>query len=138
MDKRFPERIRDAFGQEPFARMLGIRAREVRPGYALVEMTVKDEHLNLHRTAHGGIVFSVIDAAFELASNSHGTVAMALSVTLNFLKAVQAGDTIVAEASEVDLTRRTGNYRFLVKDQAGDLIAHGQGLVHRKDTPLGV
>ncbi len=138
MDKRFPERIREAFGQEPFARMLDIRTKEVRSGYALVEMTVKDEHLNLHRTAHGGVVFSVIDAAFELASNSHGTVAMALSVTLNFLKAVQAGDTIVAEASEVDLTRRTGNYRFLVRNRTGDLIAHGQGLVHRKDTPLGV
>lgn len=138
MNDDFPERIKAAFGEEPFARTLDLSAREVRQGYALVEMMIREEHLNLHRTAHGGIVFSVIDAAFELASNSHGTAAMALSVTLNFLKSVKAGDTVIAEASEVDLTKRTGNYRFLVRNQRGELIAHGQGLVHRKDMPLDV
>ncbi len=130
------ERIKNAFGQEPFARMLGLNVLEVGSGYAVVELVVRPDHLNLHGTAHGGIVFSVIDAAFELASNSHGTSAMALSVTMNFLRAVQDGDTLTAEAREVDLTRRTGNYRFLVRNQHGTLVAHGQGLVHRKDEPL--
>lgn len=138
MDTSFHARIKSAFEQEPFARMLGLHALEVGPGHAVVELAVGEEHLNLHGTAHGGIVFAVIDAAFELASNSHGTAAMALSVTMNFLRAVKAGDTLTAEAGEVDLTRRTGNYRFLVKNQDGTLIAHGQGLVHRKDEPLSL
>lgn len=138
MSEAFPERIRGAFEREPFARMLGLHAVEVGTGRAVVELVVREEHLNIHGTAHGGVVFAVIDAAFELASNSHGTAAMALSVTLNFLRAVEAGDTLVAEASEVDLTRRTGNYRFLVKDLSGGLVAHGQGLVHRKDMPLSL
>lgn len=136
MEEDFRRKIRDAFGQEPFARMLGLNALEVGPGHAVVELAVLEEHLNLHKTAHGGIVFAVVDAAFELASNSHGTAAMALSVTLNFLRPVRAGDTLIAEAGEVDLTKRTGNYRFLVKNRNGDLVAQGQGLVHRTDRPL--
>lgn len=138
MDQVFTDRIKSAFEQEPFARAIGLHAVEVGAGHAVVELAVGEEHLNLHRTAHGGVVFAVVDAAFELASNSHGTAAMALSVTMNFLRAVKAGDTLTAEVGEVDLTRRTGNYRFLVRNQHGALVAHGQGIVHRKDEPLSL
>ncbi len=138
MKDSFPEKIKKAVKKEGFARLLDIKPVEVSTGYAKVKMKVGEEHLNLLNIAHGGVVFTVLDEAFELASNSHGTIAMALSITINYLRPVQAGETIIAEATEVARTRRTGNYRFLVTNQDGELVAHGQGVVYRKDQELEI
>ena len=43
-----------------------------------------------------------------------------------------------AEAIELGKTRRTGNYKFVVTNQKGELVAHGQGMVYRKDDPLAI
>ena len=136
MEQDFPEKLKQAVNKENYAQFLKLKPLEVKPGYARVELEVKQEHLNIHRITHGGVVFSVLDEAFELASNSHGTSAVALSVSINFLRPTQEGEKIIAEAKEIAITRRTGNYQFLVYNQNGELIAQGQGLVYRKDQPL--
>jgi len=133
MDEKFTEKIKAAAAKEPFAQLLELKPLEVRAGSARVEARVKDEHQNLFGVTHGGLIFSLLDEAFELASNSHGTFATALSVTINYLRAVKPGEKLIAEANEVAKTKRTGNYRFLVSNQNGELVAHGQGMVYRKD-----
>jgi len=136
MEEKFTDRIKAAVANEPFAKMLELKPLEVKEGYAKVEMAIKPEYQNLFGAAHGGLIFSALDEAFELASNSHGTFATALTVTINYLKAAKPGETLVAEASEVGKTKRTGNYRFLVSNSNNELVAQGQGLVYRKDDPI--
>lgn len=136
MEENFTEKLKQASTDGRFSKHLGLRPIEVKPGYAKVELTVQDEHLNLHGTCHGAVIFAALDEAFQLASNSHGTAAMALSVSINYLRPAKKGDVLAAEASEVDKTRRTGNYRFLVKNQAGESVTFGHGLVYRKDDEL--
>ncbi len=138
MEEKFTDRIKAAAASEPFAKMLEMKPLEVKEGFAKVEIQVKAEYQNLFGATHGGLIFSVLDEAFELASNSHGTFATALSVTINFLKAVKPGDKLIAEAGEVAKTKRTGNYRFLISNQDGELVAHGQGMVYRKDDPIQI
>ena len=123
-------------GQDPFARWLWIELKELRPGYSRVAMTLTPQMVNFHGTPHGGVVFSLADAAFAAAGNSHGQAAVALSMTIQYLAAAEPGTRLVAEAQELRKGHRTGFYQIMVKTEAGELIAACQAVVHRKSEPL--
>jgi len=118
--------------QDPFAKRMGIDLQEVRPGYSRASMTLTPDMLNFHGIPHGGAIFSLADAAFAAASNSHGQTAVALSVTISFLAAAEAGLRLVAEAQELRKGHRSGFYQITVREETGDLIATCQAVVYRK------
>jgi acyl-CoA thioesterase len=91
---------------------------------------VRPEHLNIHGSCHGGFLYSLADAAFALASNSHGTPAVALSTQMQYFKAVKAGDRLEAHASEENLGRRTATYRIEIRSE-GRVVALFTGTVFR-------
>ena len=88
--------------------------------------------VNVHGVAHGGVVFALADAAFAAASNAHGVPAVALAMSIQFLVAAQAGETLVAEAREQRLGRRAAFYAMTVTGRGGRTIATCQGVVHRR------
>jgi len=130
---------RDAFmrkvAEEPFSRLLNITLVEVREGYALCEMLYSDSLDNIHGIAHGGAVFSLIDEAFEISSNSHGTVALALNMNMTYIKPAKKNSLLRAESKEVSKGRRTATYQITVEDSEG-LVATCQALVYRKDNEI--
>ena len=128
VDPKLIEKI----GCDPFARSLGIELVELRTGYSKLSMTVREEMLNFHGIPHGGAVFSLADAAFAAASNSHGTQAVALQMNISYLAAASSGIKLYTEATEEKLGKRTALYRITVTDEAGGLIASCQGLVYRR------
>ncbi len=120
-----------------FAAHCGIELVGVEPGRARARMKVEPVHWNGVGTTQGGAIFTLADFAFAAASNSHGTVAVAINVNISFLKAVKAG-TLWAEAREVSRGHKLGNYTIEIKDDAGELVALFQGMVYRKQDPLPV
>ena len=80
---------------------------------------------------HGGAIFTLADLVFAAASNSHGNVAVAINVTISYLKAA-AGGTLTAEAREVSRNRKLATYSIRIRDDSGDLVASFQGMVYRK------
>ncbi|MBN1236232.1 MAG: DUF4442 domain-containing protein, partial [Methanotrichaceae archaeon] len=66
------------FAEEPYAGIFGIRIVELEAGRALLKMKTSENMNNLFGMTHGAAIFSLVDAAFELTVNSHGTVAVAL------------------------------------------------------------
>jgi acyl-CoA thioesterase len=136
VDSKTIAALEQAVREEPFARRLGVKLLEVRPGYALVEMACTEEMENLFGTAHGGAIFTLIDEAFEVACNSYGTVAVALNVNVSYHRAPSPQSTLRAEAVEVNRTRRTGNYQIRVRDEEERLIATCQALAYRKEERL--
>ncbi|MBI4840084.1 MAG: hydroxyphenylacetyl-CoA thioesterase PaaI [candidate division NC10 bacterium] len=122
--------------QDPFARRMGIELQELRPGYSRVAMTLTQDMLNFHGIPHGGAIFSLADAAFAAAGNSHGQKAVALSMTINYLAATTPGARLVAEAEELRKGNRSGFYQITVRTEGGDLIATCQAVVHRKSESL--
>jgi len=122
--------------QDPFAKSMGIELQELRPGYSRVAMTITPELMNFHGTPHGGAIFSLADAAFAAAGNSHGQAAVALSMTIQYLAAAEPGTRLVAEAQELRKGNRTGFYQITVRTESGELIATCQAVVHRKKEPL--
>lgn len=130
------KKIKDKIATDPFARLLGVKLEEIGEGHVKLSMQVRDEMLNFNGATHGGVIFSLADIAFSAASNSHGTVAVALHADITYLKAVPPGSTLVATGVEESKTRKTGLYRITVDDADGNHIAAFQGVVYRKDQPL--
>jgi acyl-CoA thioesterase len=124
------------FEDEPFGKKMGIRLLEVDDGYARVGMHFTPDMENMFGMAHGGAIFSLMDAAFEVASNSHGTMAVALSMNINYLASPAAGTKLIAEAKEINKTRRTAAYEIRAIDDQGKLLATCQSLVYRLDRPV--
>jgi acyl-CoA thioesterase len=99
-------------------------------------MVVTKDMENILGMTHGGALFALIDEAFQTASNSHGTVAVALSMTVNYIAPPMEGCRLTAEAKEISRTRKTANYDIKVRDEQGHLIASCQALVYRKGIAL--
>jgi acyl-CoA thioesterase len=126
MDKKVRSAIFKQIEKEPFGKKFGLKLIDVRKGYAKVEM----------RFTHGGAIFSLIDAAFEIASNSHGTMAVALNMNINYLASPEKGAMLTAEAREINRTKKTAAYDICATDDSGKLLASCQSLVYRLEKPL--
>jgi acyl-CoA thioesterase len=122
--------------EEPFTQLLGMELKDIGPGHSVVEMTLRPEMENILGMAHGGAIFALIDESFETASNSHGTVAVALNMNITYISSPPMGTLLRAEAREISLTRRTASYLINVTDTKDQLVATCQALVYRKEEKL--
>jgi len=127
--------IKEFFKGDQFAARNNIELLEAGNGNAKAKMTVYPYHLNGLGTVHGGAIFTLADFAFAAACNSHGTVSVALNVSITFMKAATTG-TLWAEAKEVSKNFKVGSYAIEIKDDQGELVAQFQGLAYRKKDRL--
>ncbi|SHI78358.1 PaaI family thioesterase [Desulfofundulus thermosubterraneus] len=118
---------------DPFPRLLGVEIVELEPGYSRVRLKVTEQMTNIHGITHGGVIFTVADVAFGIASNSRGVPAVGINMNISYLKKSVPGDELVATAREENLTRHTGLYRITVENQRGELLAVASGLVYRQN-----
>jgi acyl-CoA thioesterase len=135
-DAQFLERLRQKVAAQGIARNLGLELEEAGPGYARVSMTCQEEMGNILGMVHGTAVFALMDEAFQVAVNAHGTVAVALQMSLTFHAAPTFGQRLTAVAREINTTRRTASCDIQVTDPGGRLIATCQALAYRRGTPL--
>lgn len=136
MDAKVKEAILRQVEKEPFALKFGLKLIDLDEGYSKVEMNLTQDMENIHGIVHGGALFAIIDEAFETASNSHGTVAVALNMNVTYISTPPRGCKLIAEAREFSLTHKTASYDIKVFDEQANLIASCQALVYRKGKPL--
>ena len=134
-------RIKARCKKEPYPCLLGIEVFEVKPGYAQVSMQFKPEMQNIFGMLHGGAIFSLLDEAFQLACNARGEIAVAQQVNTYFLAAANPGAHLIAEAKELNATRKTALYEVLVYEatpdgQLGRKLASAQAMAYRKGGDL--
>jgi acyl-CoA thioesterase len=117
---------------EPYGRLLGMEVIQVASGTARVRMRARSELANMFRATHGGALFSLIDEAFQLASNTHGVLAVALNVSINYIAAPEPDSLLEARAEEIHKTNRTSSYFCEIREtESGKLIASAQALAYR-------
>lgn len=119
------------FRKDALAKNLGMKLVEVSEGYAKAEMPVTPKLYNAIGTLHGGATFALADFVFAAASNSYGTVAVAINASISFTKAVKDG-VITAEAREISLSPKIATYEVTVTDAEGATVALFTGTVYRK------
>lgn len=110
---------------------LGMRLVHVGPGKASMEMRVRPDMLNGHRTCHGGFIFALADSTFAFACNSRNQATVASGCTIDFLAPGLAGDVLTARCEEQSLSGRTGVYDVVVTNQDGRRIALFRGRSYR-------
>ncbi|MET9325657.1 hydroxyphenylacetyl-CoA thioesterase PaaI [Tsukamurella sp. NPDC003166] len=109
------EPAQSMFAADVASQALGMELTELRPGRAVVAMTVREDMVNGHGITHGGYVFTLADTAFAVACNGHGVPAVAARGDIRFLRPTRAGDALVAEAVERNRFGRSGIYDVTVR-----------------------
>jgi acyl-CoA thioesterase len=137
MDQKVRNAIFSAVEKEPFAKALNINLIQLELGYSLVEMEYDPARMNnIYARAHGGALFALIDEAFETASQTDGTIAVALNVNVTYVSSPQARVKLRAEARRVSQTKKTAGYDIKVSDQNETLIATCSALAYLTGKPI--
>jgi acyl-CoA thioesterase len=127
--------IKEFIKRDKFAEYVGIELLEVSEGSAKAKLICRPEHLNGANVVHGAAIFALADLVLAAAANSYGTVSLAISATISFLKAVTGG-TLFAEAKEISRDHKLGTYQVAVTDEKGNMVAAFQGTAYRKKDRL--
>ena len=115
------------YARDRAAQALGIAVDAIGPGAAVCRMTVRGDMVQGHGTCHGGIVFTLADAAFAYACNAYNRTTVALNAEIAFLAPVEVGEELVATARERSRAGRAGVYDVEVTNGAGTLVALFRG-----------
>lgn len=124
------QRVASLLDADNYAQRLGIRLVSVSDQEISVAMEVTDDHTNFLGGGHGGMVFSLADCAFSLASNSAGDRAVAIDTHLVLTAAAKVGDRLEATVSETSRGRTLGTYRAEVSRGDGRIVALFTGTVY--------
>jgi acyl-CoA thioesterase len=136
MNKKAIHALVQEVEKESYAQKMNLKLRELKPGYAMVEMEPQPDILNIFGMTHGGAIFSLIDEAFQLSCNSHGQVAVALNVNVTYHKSPDISSRLKAISRETHLSKKTATYEIKVYDQGETLIASCMALAYRKKEKL--
>ena len=124
------------FSLEGTAKAWDLKLEDAGAGWARASMIVRDDMLNGHGTAHGGMIFALADTAFAWACNSHNVKTFAQHASISFLSAARAGERLLAEAREQSMSGRTGVYTVNVLGEDGRVVAIFQGLSRTAGGPV--
>ncbi len=107
----------------PFHNFMGIYITELRPGEAVLELAINENHINPREIAHGGVAFSLADTAMGFAIrtlNYHGAT---IEMNINYIKAAGKSDILKATGRVVDIGSRFSVVQAQVVNQEGEKIA---------------
>lgn len=96
--------------QDNTVRTLGLERLSIKPGHATVAMTVLPAMVNGLGVTNGGAIFTFADTAFSLASNAYNERTVAAHCCISFLLPTRLGDRLIATATEVVRSARSGIY----------------------------
>ena len=106
--------------------LLGMRVVEMREGYAVVTMVVRDDMTNGHGITHGGLVFTLADTAFAMACNAEGSVTVSSGAEITYFAPTRAGEELTATAKLRSMRGRSGIYDVEVRSGSG-VVAEFRG-----------
>ena len=112
-----------------FRELLGIQVLEVKDGFARLSMKVTKEHTNFVGYTHGGAIFALADCTFAEATNFKNK-AVAVQVSINFIKPSTEGDTLTAEAVRVSEGKTFSLYSVNVSNE-NKVLALFTGLAYK-------
>ena len=136
MSSEAVERIWKRTEKEKFSKLLGMEILEIEPGRAKVAMDYTEDLNNIYGMLHGGAIFSLLDEAFQLACNAHGTIAVAQTLTIHYLTTADPGARLFALCEEINATRKTALYDATVYQEDGKKIATARSTAYRVGRPL--
>ena len=124
--------------RDRFVRSIGIEIVEASLGRAVTRVRIEDRHINFNGVAHGGLTFTLADAAMGYASNSQGVLSPSIDTHILYSLPVVAGDVLTATAVEIARSSKLSNYRVDVVRGDGRLVAALTGTTFISGKPVEV
>lgn len=113
------------------AKLLGIEVVLADDETVATRMTVTPEHLNALGVCHGGVIFTLADAAMATLSNAgfadNDSAALAANAEIDFLRPASSGTILTATARTTADAGRTSVHDIVVEDDDGAVIAVFRG-----------
>jgi len=128
-------KIIEFFKNDRFVMHNGIKIVKAEPGYAVAQVEINDNHLNAVDMVQGGVIFTLADFAFAVASNAKGLVTVSVNSTISYIKSSK-GKVLTAEAKEVNSQKKLCTYNVDVFDENKDLIAKVTATGYIKNIPI--
>ena len=100
----------------------GMHLDELTDGGCTVSMDLREEHRNALGGVMGGVIFTLADFAFAVASNNDHRSTVALDVNIHFLSGAK-GQRLTAKARCVKSGRTTAVYEITVTDDTERTVA---------------
>ncbi|KJC60220.1 phenylacetic acid degradation protein PaaD [Bradyrhizobium sp. LTSPM299] len=96
---------------------LGLERLSIEVGQAAVAMIVLPSMVNGLGITHGGAIFTLADSVFALACNTYNERTISAHCSISFLRPTRLGDRLVAVATEVVRSGRSGIYDVRVTSE---------------------
>lgn len=117
------DRIRAKFAEDKYAtETTGIDITEAGDGHSKVELDLDERHYNAMGNVMGGVLFTMADFAFAVATNSGNENCVTLGSHISFLRSPK-GKHLTAVAECVKKGRNTSFYQVRVMDECGRTVA---------------
>lgn len=121
MTKSFDELV-EFFSKDRFATNNGMYIESVTEGDASCALEITKEHLNAVGGVQGGVVFTLADFAFAVATNCGERCVVSVKSDITFMHATR-GKKLIAHAVEKSSTRKLTFYDVEIRDDLDELIA---------------
>ena len=95
-----------------------------------MSITITKKHTNAVGFTHGGVLFSLADCAFAEAVNFGNRKAVAIQVSINYLRPTAEGDILTAEATTVSDKKTLALCSVIIKKGNKD-VAMFSGLAYK-------
>ena len=128
------EEARAYFVQDRFATVNGMGIDELYDGGCVCSMDIGETHRNAQGRVMGGVIYTLADFAFAVASNHDNGAATGLDASIQYLRSSQ-GRRLIARASRVKSGRVVVVYQVMVTDDLGKEIALFTGTGFRLQAP---
>lgn len=117
------DEAREFFAQDRYAmNTTGIVIDVAEEGYAKCSVKIDDRHLGAHGQIMGGVMYTLADFAFAVATNTKEKFTATCTSTINYLSMAK-DDTLIAECKSVKDGRRTVYYETYITDGLENLVA---------------
>ena len=117
--KEHREIIERLFGNDEYARSLGIVHDELTDTKIRMHMRLDASMLNFFGMPHGAAIYSLADAAFSVLGNNSNNVSVALDCSITYHASPEPGSLLVVEGENISMNKRTGSYIFAVYTEKG-------------------
>lgn len=125
------EEVITIFNKDLCQRHLGIKATHVSKEEACAVMQLKEWHMNFEGTAHGGMLFSLLDSVMGMAVFPHlhkDERILAIDLKINYLKGATLDmKKVDCKANLVSRTRRLAVAEGEIYDPDGSILSKALG-----------
>jgi uncharacterized protein (TIGR00369 family) len=121
-----PPSLAEAINAKGFSGAAGFRVVNVRPGYAEVALSRRDDLLQFFGHFHGGVITALADQAAGIAVTSSlpkGRIGVTVELKINFMEPAR-GNELIARAKTLKMSGSIGvaTIEIFSKDEAGETL----------------